>query len=125
MSTDLELVLPPDPQLLRIVRLVASGLASLADLDLDGVEQVRVAADEVVSTLIGASGGEPVRVRLSIDAQGLRIDASTPLASGERLTVDPLVDKVLSSVTSSHEWSTVDGVAHGVAEHTRNGGSTG
>jgi hypothetical protein len=119
MSTDLELVLPPDPQLLRIVRLVASGLASLADLDLDGVEQVRVAADEVVSTLIEASAGNEVRIRLTIDSSGLKIDASTPLADGNQLKVDPLVDKVLSSVTTSHGWSTVDGIAHGVAEHAR------
>jgi hypothetical protein len=122
MSTDLELVLPPDPQLLRIVRLVASGLASLADLDLDGVEQVRVAADEVVSTLIEASAGQDVRVRLSIDGDGLRIDASTPLADGNQLKVDPLVDKVLSSVASSHEWRTDEGVAHGVAIHARQRG---
>jgi hypothetical protein len=123
MTTDLELVLPPDPQLLRIVRLVASGLASLAELDLDGVEQVRVSADEVVSTLIEASAGGEVRIKLSIDAEGLRIDASTPLGDGNQLKVDPLVDKVLTSVTTAHEWSTVDGVAHGVARHARSNGS--
>ncbi len=36
-TTGFQLVLPPDPQLLRVVRLVASGLASLGQLDLDAV----------------------------------------------------------------------------------------
>jgi hypothetical protein len=119
MATELELILPPDPQLLRIVRLVASGLASLADLDLDGVEQVRVAADEVVTTLIEAGDGQPISIKLSVDASALRIDASTPLPAGVELHVDPLVDKVLASVATDHEFRTVDGVAHGVAERAR------
>jgi hypothetical protein len=106
---------------LRIVRLVASGMASLADLDLDGVEQVRVAADEVVSTLIEVGHGEPIRIKLSIDAAALRIDASTPLADGTQLEVDPLVDRVLESVATEHAFRTVDGVAHAVAERARNG----
>ena len=38
-GTSLQLVLPADPQLLRIVRLVASGLASLTDLGVDAVEE--------------------------------------------------------------------------------------
>jgi hypothetical protein len=119
MGTQLELVVPPEPQLLRIVRLVASGMASLAELDLDGVEQVRVAADEVVSTLIEASHGAPISIKLSVDASALRIDASTPLSDGAELRVDPLVDKVLENVATDHAFRTVDGVAHGLAERAR------
>lgn len=119
MGTELELVLPPDPDLLRIVRLVASGLASLADLDLDGVEEVRVCADELVSTLIEASNGQPVRVRLAVGDAALSLEASTPLAPGTELHVDPMVDRVLEAVATTHEWRTVDGVAHGFAERAR------
>jgi hypothetical protein len=119
-ATRLELVVPPDPQLLRIVRLVASGLAALATLDLDGVEQVRVAADELVSTLIEASTGEPVHVRLTITDHALRLEASTALGAGNVLHVDPMVDRVLEAVTSRYEWHTdADGVARGLAEHDR------
>ena len=117
-TTSIDLVLPPDPQLLRIVRLVASGLASLADLDLDGVEEIRVAADELVSTMIEASTGEPVTVRLSIAVDHLRVEASTPVANG-RLVVDPMVDRVLDAVSSRHEWRTEDGVGHGLVERSR------
>ena len=118
-ETTLQLILPPDPQMLRIVRLVASGLASIADLDLDGVEEVRVAADELVSTLIEASGGGDVNMRLTVSADRLRIEASTALSNGAPLQVDPMVDRVLDAVTSDHEWRTEDGIAHGRIDRTR------
>jgi hypothetical protein len=117
-TTRLELVVPPDPQLLRIVRLVASGLASLANLDLDAVEEVRVAADEVVSTLIEASTGEPVHVRMTVTPELLRLEASTDLGGGT-FEPDPMVDRVLEAVASRYAWETVDGSARGWAERDR------
>lgn len=118
-DTSVELVLPPDPQMLRIVRLVASGLASIADLDLDGVEEVRVAADELVSTLIEASAGGVVNVRLTVSADRLRIEASTAVGDGAPLKVDPMVVKVLDAVATEHEWHTEDGVAYGRIDRVR------
>ncbi len=117
-TTRLELVVPPDPQLLRIVRLVASGLASLANLDLDAVEEVRVAADEVVSTLMEASTGEPIHVRMSITPELLRLEAST-VHNGGTFTPDPMVDRVLEAVSSRHAWENADGVARGWSERDR------
>jgi hypothetical protein len=116
VTTTMQLVVPPDPQLLRIVRLVASGLASLGPLDLDAVEEVRVAADELVSTLMEASDGAPVRLELSINADTLSLEASTAV-SGE-LTVDPMTDRILDNVSTRHEWRTVDGQAHGLVERS-------
>jgi hypothetical protein len=117
-TTRLELVVPPDPQLLRIVRLVASGLASLANLDLDAVEEVRVAADEVVSTLMEASTGEPIHVRMSITPELLRLEASTAYAGGT-FAPDPMVDRVLEAVSSRHAWETADGEARSWSERDR------
>jgi hypothetical protein len=118
VTTSLQLVLPPDPQLLRIVRLVASGLASLTQLGLDAVEEVRVAADELVSTLIEASGGEPVVVDLALTDAVLRLAASTRLADGQSLTVDPMTDRILDKVATRHEWGGADGTASGVVERS-------
>jgi hypothetical protein len=115
-GTSLQLVLPADPQLLRIVRLVASGLASLSDLGLDAVEEVRAAADELVSTLMEASGGGDVTLSLSLEADRLRLEASAPLAAGASLTVDPITDQILEKVASSHSWHEADGVATGIVE---------
>jgi hypothetical protein len=113
-TTTMQLVLPPDPQLLRIVRLVASGMASLGPLDLDAVEEIRVAADELVSALMEASDGGPVTVELSISSAAMSVEASTKVV-GE-LAVDPLTDLILEQVTSRHEWRSSDGEAHGLIE---------
>lgn len=118
VTTSLQLVLPPDPQLLRIVRLVASGLASLTQLGLDAVEEIRVAADELVSTLIEASGGEPVVLELALTDSVLRLEASTTLADGQTLTVDPMTDRILDEVATRHEWGGGDGTARGVVERS-------
>ncbi len=115
-GTSLQLVLPGDPQLLRIVRLVASGLASLSHLGLDAVEEVRAAADELVSTLMEASGGGDVTLRLSLGDDRLRFEASAALPPGATLRVDPITDQILDKVATTHEWDQSGGVATGLVE---------
>jgi hypothetical protein len=109
ITTGFQLVLPADPQLLRVVRLVASGLASLGQLDLDAVEEVRVAADELVSTLIEASASGSISLDLQLTANAVRMTGTTTLASGAELAVDPITDRILSTVATSHSWTVADG----------------
>lgn len=109
--TSLEITVPADPRLLRVLRLVASGVASLGPLGVDGVEEVRVAVDELGASLIGASGGGPVRVRFELDDDLLCVEGSTELAPATPLEVDPLTDRILDAVATSHEWTTEGNVA--------------
>lgn len=115
-GTTLQLVLPPDPRLLRVLRLVASGVASLGEFDLAAVEEVRVAVDELGSTLIHASDGAPIEITFELTESTLCVDGRTPLAAGVELEVDPLTDRILDVVATSHEWRSVAGVAHGHVE---------
>lgn len=107
--TTLEIVVPPDPRVLRVLRLVASGVASLGELDLDAVEEVRVAVDELGSTLIAASDGSPVSLTFELSPDLLSVDGSTKLARSGKLDVDPLTDRILDAVASSHEWRSSGG----------------
>lgn len=116
LDTEMQVVLPAEPQLLRIVRLVASGLASLAGGDLDTVEEVRVAADELVAALMEAGAGNDVTINLQLQGNVLTIDAATDLPEGKDLQVDPLSDRILDTVATSHEWRTEAGRAHGIVE---------
>jgi hypothetical protein len=115
-GTSLQLVLPPDPRLLRVLRLVASGVASLGEFDLAAVEEVRVAVDELGSTLISASSGAPIEITFELTDTTLCVDGRTPLVNGHDLEVDPLTDRILDVVATSHEWNSVGGVAHGHVE---------
>lgn len=103
-TTSFDLVLPPDAELLRVVRLVASGLASLTALSLDAVEAVRVAADELVATLIQSSDGTPVTVTFEITSSAVVISGQTEAASEAAFELDPLTDQILSSVADRHDW---------------------
>lgn len=118
MTTSFDLVLPPDAELLRVVRLVASGLASLTALDLDAVEAVRVGADELVATLIQASDGAPVTVTFALTQDALVIHGRTAVAPGGDFALDPLTERILDTVVTSHAWSTEDGQLHGRIDHT-------
>lgn len=115
-DTSLQLVIPADPQLLRIVRLVASGVASLAGADLDTVEEVRVGADELVAALMEAGNGGSVSLDLELDGGCLRIRAATDVADGTALEVDPLSDRILDAVSTRHEWTIEGRRAHGTVE---------
>lgn len=115
-GTTLQLVLPPDPRLLRVLRLVASGVASLGEFDLAAVEEVRVAVDELGSTLIAASTGAPIEITIELTDTTFCVDGRTSLGDGADLEVDPLTDRILDVVATSHVWRTEDGVAHGHVE---------
>ena len=116
-ATSFDLVLPPDPDLLRVVRLVASGLASLTALGIDAVEGVRVAADELVSTLIQASDGGPVTVTFELGASALVIRGRTDLVNGQ-FALDPLTDRILDAVVTTHDWTTDGGSVEGRVEQS-------
>lgn len=103
-TTSFDLVLPPDAELLRVVRLVASGLASLTPLGIDAIEAVRVAADELVATLIQSSDGSPVTVTFELTSTAVAITGSTEAAADSAFELDSLTDQILSSVADRHEW---------------------
>jgi hypothetical protein len=112
----LRLEVAPDPRFLRVLRLVASGVASLGDFGLAAVEEIRVAVDELGSTLITASSGAPIELTFDLVDGVLCVEGRTALASGAQLEVDPLTDRILNEVATRHEWSSDGGVAHGKVE---------
>jgi hypothetical protein len=114
--TSLQLRMPPDPQLLRVLRLVGSGLASLGQLDLSATEEVRVAVDELGAALIAMGDGTPIELSFDLTPTALRVEGTTALPAGARLDVDPLTDRMLSVVASSHEWTDHGGRATGWVE---------
>lgn len=113
ITTSFDLVLPPDPDLLRVVRLVASGLAAMTALGLDAVEGVRVGADELVATLIQASDGGSITVTFALEATRLTISGRTQSTPSKGFELDPLTDRILDTVVTSHQWETSEGALLG------------
>jgi serine/threonine-protein kinase RsbW len=79
----IRLVLPPDTGLVRIARLVASGVAATAGFDVQEVEDLRIAVDEACSSIIEMSSGEPIELRFVLDGTQVTIDISGNVVPGQ------------------------------------------
>jgi hypothetical protein len=111
---DLELRIPPDPALIRVVRLATSGLASMLSFDLDGIEDLKIAVDEVCSALIEVSDGGPIHLVLGrISPWGLWVDGTTSTSTGARADAERVVlsERILDVIVDRHEFSVADGSA--------------
>lgn len=100
----MEICVPAHAASVRLVRLTASGVASLANLDVDGVDDVRIAVDEICNALIEAGDGSPVRIRFMWS--GARIDVEGSTSRGPR-ELDPerfeLSRDILRAVADDHQ----------------------
>ena len=110
---EVRLTMPANPQLLRVARLTAAGLASRLGFSFDEIEDVKIAVDELCFALVGSKGHEgslTVVYRLAddelrIDGEGeRRADGSEPAAPSE------LSAQILAAVVDEHEISSTDGV---------------
>lgn len=109
----ISITIAPDPRLVRPVRLAMGGLASLAGFDVEAIEDLRIAVNELTATLIERGDGSELALRLAVlDHGAIRIEGSTGLGDA-----DPgddrfaLSDQILSVVADDHGFGTADGVA--------------
>lgn len=73
----IELVLPADVRLVRLARLVASGIASTAGFDVEEVEDLRIAVDEGCASLIEGGDGSPLLLSFGLAADSVDVFGST------------------------------------------------
>lgn len=107
----IELTIPPDARLLRMVRLVASGLATTAGFDVDEIEDLRIAVDEAVTALLEGGNGARVPLRFEVAAGQLTMTGTTPASGADPLDADriELSTQILASVCDDHELRVDDG----------------
>lgn len=73
----IELVLPADARLVRLARLVASGIASTAGFDVEEVEDLRIAVDEGCASLIEGGDGSPLLLSFGLAGDAVDVFGST------------------------------------------------
>lgn len=108
----IELTIPPDPRLLRMVRLVAAGLATTAGFDVEELDDLRIAVDEAVTALLEGGGGDPVPLRFSIGPGEVTMTGETRASGSDPLDADriELSSLILSAVCDEYDLR-VDGGA--------------
>lgn len=110
----IELTIPPDPKLLRLVRLVASGLGSTAGFDVDELDDLRIAVDEAVTALLEGGDGSKLPMTFEVEGGAVTMVASTAVATGDPFDADRLEisTQILAAVCDEHELRVEDGALH-------------
>lgn len=104
---------PSNPSLSRVLRLAASGVASLAGFSVDEIEDITIAVSEVFIALIEHGAGERVAVEFAVDERAFNVRGRTFV---DRFDIDhpdlSLCRTVLAYVCTDHGIELVDDHAH-------------
>ena len=105
------LVMPATPELLRVARLTAAGLASRLGFSFDEVEDVKIAVDELCFALVGTKGREgTLSLVYQLQADSLVIEGTGDFPGQEvHAATGELSRLILSAVVDHHEVVDSDG----------------
>ena len=88
---------------MRIVRLTGSGVASRLGFDIEEIENLRVALDELASMAIEFAAGGELEITFFTTDTELRIDGRAPVADGADVGVEALTAQILKAVIDDYE----------------------
>lgn len=103
------LTIPAETAYVRLVRLVVASSASDLGYAYDGVEDLRIVADEAANLAIGACRqGGAVRVGISAVDGAIAVGMECPTDS-DHVEFDPLASQIVSALTTTFTVSNIDG----------------
>jgi hypothetical protein len=106
----IRLTVPAALEYVRIVRLTASGVASRLGFDVEEVEDLRVAVDELASLVVESADGSELAVQFAVRDDILRIEGEARLADGKAdVGVDDLTAQILAAVVDEWDLHAQDG----------------
>ena len=105
----IEIRIPPDPSLSRVLRLAASGMASLAGFSVEQIEDIKIAVSEVFLALIEHGNGAPVEIQFTIENRSFDLRGRTKVEHFDLEHPDlRLCRIVLAEASSNHGIDVVD-----------------
>ena len=110
MHDEVRLVMPADPEFLRLARVTAMGLASRLQFTLDEIEDLRIAIDELIFTLIGVKGRDgEVQLQYRLQPEGLEVVGTGSFEDDVTFPgLTEMSELILNAVTDEHDL-TVNG----------------
>jgi serine/threonine-protein kinase RsbW len=103
----IEFRMPSDPRFIRVARLAASGIGAGAGLDIDRIEDLKIAVGEVCATLIEIGDGGPVTLGLGVMPSGdVRVEGRVPVGVGtspDRARF-ALTEQILHVIAGGHDF---------------------
>jgi serine/threonine-protein kinase RsbW len=104
------LTVPAALEYVRIVRLTASGVASRLGFDVEEIEDLRVAVDELTSLIVDAADGNELEVVFAVFDDALHIDGEADAKpGGAAAAVEDLTGQILAAVVDEWRLETTDG----------------
>ena len=97
------LAVPASLEYVRIVRLTGSGVASRLGFDVDEIENLRIALDELASMAIGFAAPGELEITFFTTDTELRITGRAPIAAGADVGVETLTAQILKAVVDDYE----------------------
>jgi serine/threonine-protein kinase RsbW len=108
----IRLSVPAALEYVRIVRLTGSGVASRLGFDIEEIENLRVALDELASMTIDFAATGDLELAFSTTDTELRIIGRAPLATGVEVGVEELTAQILKAVIDDYELRADEGYVH-------------
>lgn len=114
-ATEVSVVIPADLDRLALPRSIAATLAATLDFDIDAVADLRIAVDEMVSTVIQrARSGSRVTTLFRAHRDCVTVECSAASDGGDDVDETSFGWMVLSALGEDVSARTMDGVADGV-----------
>lgn len=109
MSGPVTLVMPPVASMVRVGRLTASSIASIADMSVDDIDDIKIAVSEMITLLIQSGNRSAITLRFEISEHSFTVEAGTPASSLDLGRNDvALATAVLDAVSDSHEIAFIE-----------------
>ena len=103
------LSVPGSLEYVRVVRLTAAAVAARVGFDVEEIEDLRVAVDELASVVIEAGDGSDITFMFSSLGSTFVIEGSAPVVG--RVEIDDLSRQILTVVVEDFEIDVTDGHA--------------
>jgi hypothetical protein len=110
-STVVSISFPPQARLVRMARLASSALATAAGADVETIDDVKIAVDEVCAALIEVSDGSPVELTFALDGARLALVGETSSQADLEVDADRfmLSRQILRAIAEEHQLSSDGG----------------
>jgi serine/threonine-protein kinase RsbW len=97
MAPPVRLQLPPESQYLRLARLTAASLATDLDFDLEQIDDLKIAVDELCAVLLDDAAGL-LDLAFSLNGSAIVVEGRCPSASIRPIELHPIAEELLGIV---------------------------
>ena len=104
------LVVPPVAAMARVARLTASSVATLGDLTVDDIDDIKIAVSELITLFIQHDDPTEITLRFATSELDFSIEASMAVSGADLQGPEALLARaVLEAVCDSYDADAVDG----------------